>query len=200
MQLDLRPEDDPIVGLRRWIGRARAELPRDEADRVALATANREGEPNVRIVLCRAIDERGGLFFYTNYESDKGIELAANPFAALVFHWAKLGRQLRAKGVVVRAPEAISDAYWASRPRLSQLSALCSPQSRPIEGLSELAERRERLEREFEGRPIPRPSHWGGFVLEPREIEFWQEGDARFHERLRFAKRHGAWAAEYLGA
>src|SRR5690606_6092266 len=116
MKLDLRPGDDPVAAMRRWYALACAELPRDEAHRVALATANRDGEPSVRIVLCREIDAQGRLIFYTNYESDKGHVLAENPRVALVFHWGRLGRQLRATGSVTSAPGEISDAYWAMRP------------------------------------------------------------------------------------
>lgn len=200
MPLDVRPDEDPLVALRRWYARACDELPRDEAHRVTVATVDADGTPDARIVLCRSVDDQGRLYFYTNYESDKGRQLSGNPRVALVFLWASLGRQLRIRGTSERAPASVSDAYWTSRPRDSQISALSSPQSRAIAGPDELARRRQQLEQRYTDGSIPRPEHWGGYIVVPTAIEFWEEGRARFHERIRFQREASAWQGRWLGA
>jgi len=200
MSLDLRVSDDPVPAMRRWYARACAELLRDDAHRIALATVGADGVPSVRIVLCRAIDDAGALYFYTNYNSAKGQDLTAHPYAALVFHWPALGRQLRVTGAVQRTSAEVSDAYWRTRPRESQVSALCSPQSRAIESVQALLERRRAVEDELGEAVIPRPAHWGGYAVQPQKIEFWQEGRDRFHERILFTAEGSRWRGELLGA
>ena len=159
---------------------------------MALATVGADGAPSVRLVLCRGIDARG-LRFFTNYESRKAHELDANARAAAVFHWQSLGRQLRVEGTVERLPLAESDAYFASRPRGHQLSALASPQSRAIADLEELRLRASELDRQYANRDVPRPTFWGGYRLVPTTIELWQRGADRLHERIRFDLRGGQW-------
>jgi len=198
MKLDVELSDDPILALQRWYAQASDTLPRDTAHRIALATAEPNGRPSVRIVLCRQVDESGRLYFYTNYESRKGQQLASNPYAAVAFHWPSLGRQLRVEGLVERTSSEVSDRYWAGRPRESQLSALASPQSTTIAGLGELETNRAALGASDGGHHLPRPDHWGGYRLVPAEIEFWQEGESRFHSRIHFCSTGGRWASRYL--
>lgn len=189
---DLDP--DPLAQFRRWFEEAGAAgLAQPEA--MALATASPAGEPSVRMVLLKGADERGFAFF-TNYESRKGVELAANPHAALLFWWQPLGRQVRVEGAVTRLPEAESEVYFRSRPRGSRLAALVSPQSRPLE--------RAELERRYaeaaarHGEDVPLPPAWGGFRLEPAAYEFWQHGDDRLHDRARYERDGDGWRRERL--
>jgi pyridoxamine 5'-phosphate oxidase len=183
---------DPLERAAAWLDEARRAESEREPDAMALATVGVDGAPSVRFVLCRAIDARG-LRFYTNYESRKALELAADPRAAVVLHWHSLGRQLRAEGVAQRLEPAESDAYFASRPRGHQLSAHASPQSRPIHDLDELRRRASELDRQYGGRDVPRPAFWGGFRLVPSAIEFWQRGADRLHDRIRFDLGGGRW-------
>jgi pyridoxamine 5'-phosphate oxidase len=164
---------------------------------MALATTSRAAAPSVRIVLCRGIDARG-LRFFTNYESRKGVELEANARAAVVFFWPELRVQVRVEGNVERLAAAESDEYFEHRPRGHRLSALVSAQSRPIANLEALRERARLLESEYEGRPVPRPEYWGGYLLRPTAIEFWTEGRDRLHERVRFDLDAGGWRATPL--
>jgi pyridoxamine 5'-phosphate oxidase len=190
--------DDPLVVLRRWYAEAQARLG-EEGNCFVLATTTADAVPSARVVLCRAIDELGGVTFYTNYDSRKGAELAANPRAAGVFHWWSLDRQARVEGTVARVSAAASDAYWAGRHRGSQLTAWASRQSAAVQGRDELvAARAEAVER-FEGRDVPRPAGWGGFTLRPDAIELWTRGAERLHERVRFVRQRGdAWHATIL--
>jgi pyridoxamine 5'-phosphate oxidase len=201
MSLDITPDHDPIDVLRGWYREAEATMPSDEAHAIALATVDGRGRPAVRIVLARTIDEQGRLFFYTNYDSRKGQELDASPHAAAVFHWRPLQRQCRVEGSVARCSREQSDAYWASRPRESRLSAMVSPQSQTIESFDALEEARSNLRQKYEGSDIPRPEFWGGYVVTPRAIEFWAQGSSRLHERLRFEREgdDGPWAGRRLG-
>src|SRR5579864_2371766 len=153
----------PLETLAAWIEEA-GERGALEPEAMALATATRAGIPSVRIVLCRGIDAKG-IRFFTNYESRKGVELDHNPRAAAVFYWASLGRQLRVDGEVERLSAAESDAYFHSRPRGHQLSAWASAQSRPLASQDELRRRMEELNAQYQGRHVPRPSYWGGFLL-----------------------------------
>lgn len=164
---------------------------------MALSTATPVGRPSVRSVLLRGVSE-AGFVFHTNYNSRKGAELAANPSAALLFPWYSLGRQVTVDGAVERLPEAESDAYWASRPRPSQLSALASPQSRVIGSRKELEARRSELVAQYGGRPVARPAHWGGFRVVPGAVEFWSAGADRLHDRLRYRLDNGEWVIERL--
>jgi pyridoxamine 5'-phosphate oxidase len=189
---------NPLERAARWLEEAHRAQAEKEPDAMALATVGTGGAPSVRFVLCRGIDARG-LRFFTNYESRKSLELAANARAAVVFHWHSFGRQLRVEGTVERLPSAESDAYFAGRPRGHQISALASPQSRSIGGLDELRQRATELDRQYAGRDVPRPDSWGGYLLVPTALEFWLRGTDRLHERIRFETRDGKWHEERLG-
>jgi pyridoxamine 5'-phosphate oxidase len=168
---------------------------------MALATVASDGRPSVRYVLLKHFSAGGGfLVFHTNYSSRKAAELEACPRAAAVLYWADLGRQLRFEGRVERSPAAESDAYFASRPRLSQLNAWASRQSERIESTAAMRSRVENHEIEFQGQAsIPRPVHWGGYRLMIEALELWVEGNDRFHERLRYERGPtGAWSHAYL--
>ena len=182
---------DPLEQFRRWFADA------SEDDRMALATAAADGAPSVRMVLLKAANDDGFLFF-TGYESRKGGELEANPRAALLFHWAPLGRQVRVEGSVERVSAPESDAYFATRPRGSQLAAAASRQGRVLADRAQLDEAVAGLEREYAGRDIPRPEHWGGYRLRPHTYEFWQHRRDRLHDRLRYARDGDGWRLERL--
>jgi pyridoxamine 5'-phosphate oxidase len=149
------------------------------------------------MVLLRGITDEG-LRFFTNYESAEGDELAASPRAAVVIYWREMDRQVRARGAVERLPEAASDEYFASRPRESQLGAWASPQSEPLGSREELDARMEEVTTRFEGARVERPTSWGGFVLRPDEIEFWQGQVARLHDRFRYRRAGDRWTLERL--
>lgn len=190
---DLDP--DPLRQFERWFAAAReAGLPVPEA--MALATATRDGRPSARMVLLKGADERG-FAFHTNYESRKGGELAANPRAALLFHWQPLGRQVRVEGAVERLSVAESEAYFRTRPLGSRLAAWASPQSRPLADRAELerlyAEAVERF-----GEDVPLPPSWGGLRLLPDAYEFWQHGDDRLHDRIRYERAGSGWSRTRL--
>lgn len=196
----LREEDadrSPFDQFARWFGEATARgLRAPEA--ATLATATREGIPSARIVLVKVRDESGFVFF-SNYESRKGRELAANPRAALVFHWDALGRQVRVESRVERAGITESAQYVRSRPRGSQLSALASPQSEVVEGRDVLERRVAELAAEYNGMEPPVPENWGGFRLVPDSFEFWQHREDRLHDRLRYTRaENGGWKLERL--
>jgi pyridoxamine 5'-phosphate oxidase len=165
---------------------------------MTLATADADGFPTARVVLLKAVDGRGFQFF-TNYESRKGAELAANPRAALAFLWIPLERQVRVRGTVERLTAEESDAYFATRPRGSQIGAWASRQSQPLERRGLLEQRWSDLEQMYAGREVPRPPHWGGYRVRPLEIEFWQGRENRLHDRLRYAAvPGGGWRVERL--
>jgi pyridoxamine 5'-phosphate oxidase len=194
--IDPNDPNDPVATSVAWIGQARAAGdPIPEA--VALATASRDGVPSVRMVLMRGLSE-GAPRFFTHYESRKAHEIADNPRAAFVFHWKVIERQARIEGTVQRLSAAESDAYFAQRPRGSQLSASVSPQSRPIDSLQELHEARRVLEASLGERPVPRPPNWGGYRLVPTAVELWRSGDARLHDRERFERTDDGWTRQRL--
>jgi pyridoxamine 5'-phosphate oxidase len=193
---DLHP--DPLVLFRRWFDDAVA-AGAFEPEAVALATATPEGKPSARMVLARDVDERG-LAFYTNYGSRKGAELDANPHAALLFHWPAIGRQVRMEGPVEKIPREESERYARNRSRHSQLSALASPQSRPVPSRDWLEERVADLAGEHEDRELPVRDDWGGYRLTPEAWEFWQHRPNRLHDRFRYSQApEGGWQIERLG-
>ena len=194
-----RGEIDPFSLFEEWYGEAQEREPHDP-HAMALATVDAAGLPDVRMVLLNARDHRGFVFF-TNFESRKGEELRANPRAALVFHWKSLRRQVRARGPVEIVQPGEADAYFATRSRVSQIGAHASKQSRPLEAKSVLMERVETLKSSLgEDEPVSRPAHWSGFRIVPTEIEFWQDGAFRLHDRVRFTRpaRDAVWTRARL--
>ncbi|MCW2749474.1 MAG: pdxH [Aeromicrobium sp.] len=188
--------DDPLALFGRWLDEAvAAQL--HEPNAMALATATPDGRPSVRIVLLKGLDD-AGLTFFTNYDSRKGLELGANPRAAAVLLWHPLQRQVRVEGPVTRLDDADSDAYFASRPRGSQIGAVASPQSRRITGREVLEERVAEVEQVFDGTDVVRPPVWGGYRLGLESIEFWQGREDRLHDRLRFLRDGDSWTRERL--
>lgn len=189
-------DPDPLALFGRWFDEARAGGV-VEPDAVALATATADGCPSARMVLSKGFDERG-IAFFTNYGSRKAAELDANPRAALLFHWPHLGRQVRAEGTVQRVPREESEQYARSRSRSSQLSALASPQSRPVPTREWLEQRVAELDNEHAGE-LPVREDWGGYRLAPEAWEFWQHRPNRLHDRFRYLPEAGGWRIERLG-
>ena len=186
---------DPLDQFRTWPDQAlKAELP--EPNAMTLATVGADGRPSTRVVLIKGCDERG-IVWYTNYDSRKGRELAAHPFAALQFHWVELERVVRIEGRVEKAGADESDAYYASRPLDSRLGAWASPQSQVIAGRSVLVAAAAKAA-VVHGLNPPRPPHWGGYRLVPDRWEFWQGRKSRLHDRLRYRLDGGAWVRERL--
>jgi pyridoxamine 5'-phosphate oxidase len=187
---------DPLEQFRRWFRAAKkAGLPEPHA--MTLATNAPGGRPSARMVLLKGVTECGFLFF-TNYESRKGRELAANPHAALVFYWSELNRQVRVTGRVSKLSAVESDAYFATRPLASRLAAVASPQSGVIHSRAVLLDPYAALEARYRNSDPPRPINWGGYCVHPDEIEFWQQGPNRLHDRLRYRRRRGGWILERL--
>jgi len=190
-------DPDPIVQFKEWFDIAcntGIKLP----EVMTLATATRDGSPSARPVLLKQVDH-GGFVFYTSYESRKGREISENPRGALVFYWAELDRSVRVEGSIEKISLEESNAYFTSRPRESQLSSHVSSQSRVVSSRAELDQRFEELRKQFEGKKIPRPPHWGGYRLRPERIEFWQQRYARLNDRILYElQRNGSWSMKRL--
>jgi len=187
---------DPLILFGEWLTEARAAEPND-AEAMALATADAGGRPSVRMVLLKGHGPQG-FVFYTNEQSAKGEQLDANPRAALLFHWKSLRRQVRVEGPVERVTDADADAYFASRGRDSQLGAWASDQSRPLDRRATFEQRFEDMRRTYEGRDVPRPPNWGGYRVAPERIEFWTDRPHRLHERRLFVRDGDRWAEGLL--
>lgn len=190
------PERGPLDLFYEWFSAAKATEPFD-ATAVAIATADPSGNPSVRMVLLKYVDERG-FVFYTNLESPKSLDLRANPRAELCFHWAKSERQVRIHGAVESVAKSEADAYFATRPRLSQLGAWASKQSQPIAGRFVLEQAVAAAGLKFSIGTIPRPSFWSGWRLVPQSIEFWQQRAFRHHDRRIFRREGTEWRMEWM--
>lgn len=188
--------NDPLSFFQKWFDEAvNAHL--DEANSMTLATADADGQPHARIVLLKGLQD-GGFVFFTNYESDKGRQLEANHRAALLFFWKELERQVRIEGRVQRLDKESSDAYYHSRPVASQIGAWASPQSQVIPNRSFLEQRVSEVTATFQEKIIQRPNFWGGFLLLPESIEFWQGRPSRLHDRILFSKDNNGWHKQRL--
>jgi pyridoxamine 5'-phosphate oxidase len=187
---------DPIARFADWLREAEASEPND-ANAVALATVDADGQPAVRMVLLKGLSDTG-FVFYTNRQSRKGHDLAANAHAALLFHWKTSRRQVRVEGVVTPVSNAEADAYFATRGRISKLGAWASDQSRPLPDRATLEARLAEVEARFEGVDVPRPPHWSGYRVAPSAIEFWSDGEHRLHVRELFAKTREGWRTGLL--
>jgi pyridoxamine 5'-phosphate oxidase len=189
-------KENPHTLFEEWLSEAEANEINDPTA-MALATADSEGQPSVRMVLLKGYDERG-FVFYTNLGSRKSSEITENPNVALLFHWKSLRRQVRVEGPLSQVTDAEADAYFASRARLSRIGAWASDQSQPLESRAVLEARVAELEKRFEGQDPPRPKDWSGFRVQPRRIEFWQDGAFRLHDRIVYHFEDGLWRTQRL--
>ena len=187
---------DPFAVFEEWFALAKESEPNDP-NAMALATVDDDGLPDVRVVLLNARDERGFCFF-TNFESDKGRQLHAHPKAAIVLHWKSLRRQVRMRGPVEVVTPEEADAYFASRPKGSQIASSASNQSQVLDRKMTLLDRVSQLATSIDDGPVPRPPHWSGFRLVPSSIEFWKDGEFRLHDRVRFTRDGERWASARL--
>lgn len=177
---------DPFALFDLWFSEARKTEPND-SNAMALATTSAEGQPSVRMVLLKG-HGRDGFIFYTNKQSNKARQIEERRFAALLFHWKSLRRQIRIEGNILDVDDATADAYFATRSRDSQLGAWASDQSRPLDSRATFEARFVEVQARFEGRPVPRPPHWSGYRVDPQRIEFWQDREHRLHERHVFTR------------
>ena len=194
-EIDVERAVDPVAVFRLWL-RDAEDKELNDPNAVALATATREGVPSVRMVLMKRVDAQG-FCFYTNSQSQKGVELSENPRAAMCFHWKSLRKQVRISGTVEELSSADADEYFHSRSRLSQLGAAASQQSRVAASREVLIARVKELEMAFPGE-IPRPVYWKGYVLRPERIEFWKDGEGRLHDRFLFSRTADGWQKDRL--
>jgi pyridoxamine 5'-phosphate oxidase len=192
-----RVEKNPITQFEHWMEHA-LEAKVQEPNAMTLATVNRKGQPDARIVLLRGVD-KNGFSFFTNYKSAKGKEISENKKVCLNFFWPDLSRQVRIAGTIEKLSGKISDDYFQSRPRESQLGAWASNQSEVIENRKALEDKFDEFEKKFNGKKIPRPAHWGGYVVKPATIEFWQGRASRLHDRILYEKsKSGTWKISRL--
>jgi len=187
----------PIALFSEWLTEARQQKSIAEPTAMSLATVNGNGQPSVRIVLLKAHDERG-FVFYTNLESRKSDDIRGNPKAALCFHWMPLEKQVRIEGHLEAVSDAEADAYFATRPRESQIGAWSSQQSRPLDSRDTLVQRITENTKKFEGKPVPRPHFWSGWRLVPDVIEFWEQGAFRLHDRALYTRSASGWSVARL--
>lgn len=187
---------DPMEMFARWLEEAIA-AGIDEPNAMTLATATPEGKPSARVVLLKEMT-RNGFTFFTNYRSRKGEELRLNPYASLVFDWHEMARQVRIEGAVEQLPPDESDAYYLSRPENARIGAWTSPQSRVVADRGELDALQREVEQRFAQEPLPRPDHWGGYLVRPERIEFWQGRPNRMHDRLVYEKNEEEWSLQRL--
>ncbi len=189
-------DKNPIKQFEKWFNAASASQ-LYEPNVMTLATADKSGKPNARMVLLKGFDEQG-FSFYTNYLSTKGKELKKNPQACLVFFWPELERQVRIEGKVEKLSKEASEKYFHSRPTGSQIGAIVSPQSQIISDRNSLQEKVEELTANYEGKTIPKPAHWGGYIVKPTAIEFWQGRTSRLHDRIKYDLVNGKWQTNRL--
>ena len=190
-------ENDPVKQFAKWWGDA-IESKIDEVNAMTLSTVNEKGKPSARIVLLKGFDENGFVFF-TNYNSHKGDHLKHCPYASLIFFWKELERQVKIEGEVTKVSETESDIYFNSRPPESRIGAWASPQSKVIENRSILEENLLKYRQQFTDENIPRPPHWGGYIVKPTLVEFWQGRPSRLHDRILYTlQKNGAWKIERL--
>lgn len=189
-------QDDPIARFRELLAQAEA-TGMDDPNAMVLSSVDADGHPSSRVVLLKGVDSEG-FVFYTNLESRKGTEIAANPQVCLNFYWRELGRQVRVRGRAESVTEADADAYFASRSRNSRLGAWASRQSRPLADRSELMDRFARYEAEFPSEDVPRPPNWSGFRVVPDSIELWQAGEFRLHDRIVYQRTESGWTSHKL--
>jgi pyridoxamine 5'-phosphate oxidase len=187
-------DPDPFKQFGTWFDEAAATIS-GEPNAMILSTSDTDGKPSSRLVLLKEFSHDGYLFF-TNYLSRKGSELDKNPSAALLFFWGELERQVRIEGKVIKISESESSVYFASRPRLSQIGALASAQSKVVKSRSVLEDAFHSLDKEYEGKDIPRPEHWGGYLVKPEYFEFWQGRRSRLHDRISYSLNQGEWVIE----
>ena len=191
--------NDPIGEFRKWMELAQDNSPGRwfETNAMALSTSDLNGNVTSRMVLLKEVRPEGFVFF-TNYQSKKGQQILANPKVSLAFHWPYLGRQVRIQGTVTRTTRKVSESYFHSRPRGAQIGAAISGQSTRVDSRQELERLSEQLESQLDGQPVPCPEHWGGFLVSPLQIEFWQGRLDRLHDRIEFRKEGGDWVASRL--